>query len=116
MILSDKAKAEQLETLAQTIEKGSNNATFIFLNDSNEELAVLSLPKPAIKQINQTSIELYQTDAATVKQSGVAKTALLVNADSELIASLEIGIDVVMSSSELVAGGTLMLDSILLTM
>lgn len=115
----------QLQALANYIDQGSVNATFVFYEDTkpaslaitaNEaaKLVVLTLPKPCFKKLNLDSIELNQTDAGVVIKAGVAVWARLFNGEGNAVADFEVGIDIKLANQNLVIGSTLMMNSIIL--
>ncbi|OTG87203.1 hypothetical protein [Acinetobacter sp. ANC 3832] len=119
------AALAQLQALANFIDKGSNSATFIFFNDSKPvdvtvvanssvKLVTLTLPKPCFKKLNSDSIELHQTDAATVIKTGTATWARLLNGDGDAVADFAVGTDIILANPSLIIGSTLMMNSIIL--
>lgn len=115
----------QLQALANYIDQGSVNATFVFYEDvkpaslaitANEaaKLVVLTLPKPCFKKLNADSIELNQTDAGVVTKTGTAVWARLFNGEGNAVADFEVGTDITLANQNLVIGSTLMMNSIIL--
>ena len=115
----------QLQALANFIDQGSSNAAFIFYNDSkpvdvtiaansSAKLVTLTLPKPCFKKLNSDSIELHQTDAATVIKTGTTTWARLLNGDGNAVADFTVGTDIILANSSLIIGSTLMMNSIIL--
>lgn len=115
----------QLQALANFLDQGSVNATFIFYDDTkpanvmvvvnnSAKLVTLTLPKPSIKQVNTDHIELNQTDAATVIKSGAAVWARLFNGEGKAVADFAVGSDITLANPNLVLGGTLMMNSLIL--
>lgn len=115
----------QLQALANFLDQGSANATFIFYNDAkpadvtvsannSARLVTLMLPKPSIKQVNTDHIELNQTDAATVIKSGAAVWARLFNGEGKAVADFAVGTDITLANPDLVLGSTLMMNSLIL--
>lgn len=115
----------QLQALANYIDQGSANATFIFFSDEKPEslaiaadeaakLVILTLPKPCFKKLNLDSIELHQTDAGTVTKTGIAVWARLFNGEGKAVADFEVGIDITLANLNLVIGSTLMMNSLIL--
>ena len=115
----------QLQALANYIDQGSVNATFVFYEDvkpaslaitANEaaKLVVLTLPKPGFKKLNADSIELNQTDAGVVTKTGTAVWARLFNGEGNAVADFEVGTDITLANQNLVIGSTLMMNSIIL--
>ena len=115
----------QLQALANYIDQGSANATFIFYSDEKPEslavaadeaakLVILTLPKPCFKKLNLGSIELHQTDAGTVIKAGIAVWARLFNGEGEVVADFEVGTDITLANPNLVIGSTLMMNLLIL--
>ncbi|MGB9190329.1 MULTISPECIES: hypothetical protein [unclassified Acinetobacter] len=115
----------QLQALANFLDQGSANATFIFYDDVKPvdvtqeanigaRLVTLTLPKPSIKQVNTDHIELNQTDAATVIKSGTAVWARLFSGDGKAVADFAVGPDITLTNPDLVLGSTLMMNSLIL--
>lgn len=115
----------QLQALTSFIDQGSVNATFIFYEDTKPasvtteavntaKLVTLTLPKPCFKKLNTDSVELHQTDAATVIKTGTATWARLFNGDGNVVADFEVGVDITLANPDLVLGSTLMMNSIIL--
>lgn len=115
----------QLQALANFLDQGSANATFVFYGDekpadvavaanNSARLVTLTLPKPSIKQVNTDHIELNQTDAATVIKSGTAAWARLLNGEGKAVADFAVGSDITLANPDLVLGSTLMMNSLIL--
>lgn len=115
----------QLQALANFLDQGSTNATFVFYDDekpavvavaanNSARLVTLTLPKPSIKQVHADSVELNQTDAATVIKSGAAVWARLFNGEGEAVADFAVGSDITLANPDLVLGSTLMMNSLIL--
>ena len=115
----------QLQALANFIDQGSSNATFVFYEDTkptdvtvaannSAKLVTLTLPKPCFKQLNTDSIELHQTDAATVIKTGTATWARLINGEGNAVADFAVGVDIILANPDLVLGSTLMMNSLIL--
>lgn len=115
----------QLQALANFLDQGSANATFVFYDDekpidvtvaadNNARLVTLTLPKSLIKQVHVDSIELNQTDAATVIKSGTAVWARLFNGEGKAVADFAVGSDITLANPDLVLGSTLMMNSLIL--
>lgn len=113
----------QLQALATFIDMGSNNATFIFYDDtkpasvnvaanSSAALVKLTFPKPCFKKLNADGIELNQTDAALVTKAGTAVWARLYNGSGDGVADFAVGTDITLATPSLVLGSTLMLNSV----
>lgn len=115
----------QLQALANFLDQGSLNATFIFYDNekpedvtqaanSSAKLVLLTLPKPSIKQVHTDYVELNQTDAATVIKSGTAIWARLFNGEGKAVADFAVGSDITLANPDLVLGSTLMMNSLIL--
>lgn len=115
----------QLQALANFLDQGSANATFVFYDDAkpadvtvaannSARLVTLTLPKPSLKKLNTDSIELNQTDAATVTKTGEAVWARLFNGEGKAVADFEVGTDITLANPNLVLGSTLMMNSLIL--
>lgn len=115
----------QLQALANYIDQGSANATFIFYSDEKPEslavaadeaakLVILTLPKPCFKKLNLDSIELHQSDAGTVTKAGIVVWARLLNGEGKAVADFEVGTDITLANPNLVIGSTLMMNSLIL--
>lgn len=115
----------QLQALANFLDQGSANATFIFYDyakpvnisvapNNSARLVTLTLPKPSIKQVNTDHIELNQTDAATILKSGTAVWARLFNGEGKAVADFAVGSDIMLANPDLVMGSTLMMNSLIL--
>lgn len=115
----------QLQALANFLDQGSANATFVFYDDAkpanvtvaannSARLVTLTLPKPSIKQVHADYVELNQTDAATVIKSGTAVWARLFNGEGKAVADFAVGSDITLANPNLVLGSTLMMNSLIL--
>lgn len=115
----------QLQALANFLDQGSANATFVFYDDAkpanvtvaannSARLVTLTLPKPSIKQVHTDYVELNQTDAATVIKSGTAVWARLFNGEGKAVADFAVGSDITLANPNLVLGSTLMMNSLIL--
>ncbi|WP_180179280.1 hypothetical protein [Acinetobacter sp. YH12041] len=115
----------QLQALANFLDQGSANATFVFYDDAkpadvtvaannNARLVTLTLPKPSIKQVHTDYVELNQTDAATVIKSGTAVWARLFNGEGKAVADLSVNTNIILANPGLVLGSTLMMNSLIL--
>jgi len=120
-----KASLAQLQALATFLDQGSSNASFVFYDDAKPasvavaanntaKLVILTLPKPCFKALHTDSIELNQTDAATVTKAGIATWARLLNGAGEAVADFTVGTDIELTNPELVLGSTLMMNSLIL--
>lgn len=116
----------QLQALATYIDQGSNNATFIFYDDSkpastlieaNElaKLVVLTLPKPCLQAVNSNSISLEPAESSTVIRTGAAIWARLFNGNGDVVADFSVGTDITLNSADMVLGGTVSISAITLT-
>lgn len=115
----------QLQALAEFLDSGSNNATFIFYDDSkpidttvaannSAKLVTLVLQKPCFKQLLSDGIELFPSDAATIIKTGTAIWARLYNGNGVIVADFAVGTDILLNNNDLVLGSSLTLDSIIL--
>ena len=120
-----KAGLAQLRALADFIDIGSGNASFVYYESAKPEstlvpaddmtkLATLTLPKPCFNRLNEDSIELKSTNDALALKSGTVVWARLLNADGEVVADFEMGVDIILNSYDIVMGATQRLDSIIL--
>ena len=120
-----KAGLAQLRALADFIDLGGGNASFVYYESAKPEnvlisaadsvkLATLTLPKPCFMRINENSIELKPTDDVLALKSGTVVWARLFNADGEVVADFEMGVDIILNSYDIVMGATQRLDSIIL--
>ncbi len=122
---SIKAGLAQLRALADFIDIGSGNASFVYYEsakpestlvpaDDKTKLATLTSPKPCFNRLNEDSIELNSTNDALALKSGTVVWARLLNADGEVVADFEMGVDIILNSYDIVMGATQRLDSIIL--
>lgn len=120
-----KAGLAQLRALADFIDLGSGNASFVYYESAKPEstlvpadditkLATLTLPKPCFKRLNEDSLELKPTNDILALKSGTVFWARLFNAGGEVVADFEMGVDIILNSYEIVLGATQRLDSIIL--
>ena len=120
-----KAGLAQLRALADFIDIGSGNASFVYYEsakpestlvsaDDTTKLATLTLPKPCFKRLNEDSLELKPTNDILALKSGAVVWARLFNADGEVVADFEMGVDIILNSYDIVMGATQRLDSIIL--
>lgn len=120
-----KASLAQLQALATYLDQGSSNASFVFYDDTKPasvsvvannaaKLVILTLPKPCLKTMHADRIELNQTDAAVVTKDGIATWARLLNGAGEPVADFTVGANITIANPELKAGGTLMMNSLIL--
>ncbi|NNP71240.1 hypothetical protein [Acinetobacter sp. Ac_5812] len=115
----------QLQALATFLDTGSNNATFIFYDntkpasvnvavDPAAKLVTLTFPKPCFKQLNADGIELKQTDAALVTKAGTAVWARIYNGNGDAVADFAVGAEITLAQPNLALGSTLMVNSFVL--
>jgi hypothetical protein len=115
----------QLQSLANFIDTGSNNATFVFYDNTkptstslaateSAKLVSIELPKPCFKQLLADGIELKETVGFTVIKTGTAIWARLYNGNGLVVADFSVGTDITMTNPNLVLGGTEKLDSFIL--
>ena len=120
-----KAGLAQLRALADFIDLGSGNASFVYYESAKPEstlvpaddmtkLATLTLPKPCFKRLNEDSLELKPTNDILALKSGTVVWARLFNASGEVVADFEMGVNIILNSYEIVMGATQRLDSIIL--
>lgn len=120
-----KAGLAQLRALADFIDIGGGNASFIYYEsvkpesvlisaDDSTKLATLTLPKPCFKRLNEDSIELKPTNDVLALKTGTVVWARLLNANGDAVADLEMGVDIILNSYDIVMGATQRLDSIIL--
>lgn len=113
----------QLQALANYIDQGSNNATFVFYDDTkpastsvavndSSKLVVLELPKPSLLSVNANSISLKPTEVGTVTKSGTAVWARLFNGNGLAVADFVVGTDIIPNTADMALGGTFTLGSI----
>ena len=118
------ASLAQLQALANFLDTGSENATFVFYDDTKPvdttiaandtaKLVTCTLPKPCFKQVLATGVELNPSDTATVIKTGTATWVRLYNGAGEAVAEFEVGVDLQMASTDLTIGGTLSMPSII---
>ena len=115
----------QLQALATFLDTGSNNATFIFYDNTKPvsvnvaadpvaKLVTLTFPKPCFKQLNVDGIELKQTDAALVTKAGTAVWARIYNGNGYAVADFAVGTEITLAQPNLALGSTLMVNSFVL--
>lgn len=120
-----KAGLAQLRALADFIDLGSGNASFVYYEsakpesvstpaDDTAKLVTLTLPKPCFKRMNEDSLELKPTNDVLALKTGTVVWARLLNANGDAVADLEMGVDIVLNSYDIVLGATQRLDSIIL--
>ena len=115
----------QLQALANFLDTGSSNATFLFYKGTkpanvtvaanpSDKLVTMNLPEPCFKQINADSIELYPTDTGTITQAGTATWARLYNGNGDAVADFAVGTEITLANPSLALGSTLIINSIVL--
>ena len=120
-----KAGLAQLQALADFIDLGSGNASFVYYEsakpesvsttaDDTAKLVTLTLPKPCFKRMNEDSLELKPTNDVLVFKSGTVVWARLLNANGDAVADFAMGTDIILNSYDIVMGATQRLDSIIL--
>ena len=120
---SVKARLGMIQAFANFMDSDNQSATVIFYEgvqptspgvaaDSDSALVILTFPKPCIKEITPTYVELHPTDAATVIKAGTATWARIFNGVGEVAADLTVGADISLANTNLVLGGTLSITSI----
>lgn len=125
VIPSLQASLAQLQSLANFIDTGSSNATFVFYDNTkpastsvaaieSAKLVSIELPKPCFKQLLTDGIELNATSSFTVIKTGTAIWARLFNGNGVVVADFAVGTDITMTNPNLVLGGTEKLDSFIL--
>lgn len=113
----------QLQALANFIDQGSSNATFVFYDDAKPtsvaiaavdaaKLVALELPKPSLLSVNADGISLNPTDSGTVVKSGTAVWARLFNGSGLAVADFSVGTDIILNSAAMVLGGTVTMSAI----
>ncbi|WP_312102065.1 hypothetical protein [Acinetobacter venetianus] len=125
VIPSIAASLAQLQALATFLDTGSNNATFVFYDDTkpasvsvaanpSAKLVTLTFPKPCFKQLNVDGIELNQTDAALVIKAGTAAWARIYSGNGDAVADFAVGTEITLAQPNLALGSTLMINSFVL--
>ena len=120
-----KAGLAQLRALADFIDSGSGNASFVYYESAKPEstltpaddiakLATLTLPKPCFSRLNEDSIELKPTNDVLALKTGTVVWARLFNANGDVVADFEMDADIVLNTYDIVMGATQRLDSIIL--
>ncbi|AWL28962.1 hypothetical protein DJ533_10495 [Acinetobacter defluvii] len=128
VIPSLNASLAQLKALADYIDLGSSNATFVFYDDAkptsvdinannSAKLLVLDLQKPCVKAISENNIELFPTNAGVATKSGIAKWARLFNGEGFAVVDVDVGagMDIVLDNHDIVIGSSVKLDVIYLS-
>lgn len=126
VIPSMAAGLAQLQALANFLDTGSSNATFIFYDDTKPDnvaiaannsaaLVTITLPKPCFKELKNSSVELFPSDVATVTKTGTAVWARLYNGNGDAVADFAVGTDITMTNSSLILGASLTMNSIILS-
>lgn len=122
---SMKAGLAQLRALADFIDLGSGNASFVYYEsakpesvsspaDDTAKLVTLTLPKPCFKRMNEDSIELKPTNDVLALKTGTVVWVRLLNANGDAVADFAMGTDIILNSYDIVMGATQRLDSIIL--
>lgn len=120
-----KAGLAQLRALADFIDIGSGQASFVYYEsvkpesvvisaDDSTKLATLTLPKPCFKRLNEDSIELNPTNDVLALKTGTVVWARLFNANGDAVADFAMGVDIILNSYDILLGATQHLDSIIL--
>jgi len=120
---SVKARLAMIQAFSEFMDSGSQSATVIFYEgvqpaspaivaNANSALVTLTFPEPCIKETTATYVELHPTDTATVIKTGTATWARIYNGAGEVAADLAVGTDITLANTNLVAGGTLSIQSI----
>lgn len=120
---SVKAKLAMMQEFAKFMDNGSQSATVIFYEsaqpaspavaaDPTKALVTLTLPKPCIKEVTTSYVELHPSDTATVIKTGTATWARIFNGAGEVAADLTVGTDISLANTNLALGGTLSITSI----
>lgn len=120
-----KAGLAQLRALADFIDIGSGQASFVYYDsvkpesvvisaDDSTKLATLTLPKPCFKRLNEDSIELKSTNDVLALKTGTVVWARLFNANGDAVADFAMGVDIILNSYDILLGATQRLDSIIL--
>jgi hypothetical protein len=115
----------QLQALANFIDQGRGNATFVFYEDEkptstliepneSKKLVVLNLPNPSFKRMLLDGNELFPTSSEIVLKTGIAVWARLFSANGDVVADFQMGTDIILNNYELVMGSKQTLDSIIL--
>ncbi|MCY6411183.1 hypothetical protein QTA56_03395 [Acinetobacter sp. VNH17] len=115
----------QLQALANFLDQGSGNATFVYFDstkpanvgiasDPAAKLVMLNLPKPCFKALLVDGIELHPTDTGMAINAGVVKWTRLYNGAGVAVADFSMGIDIILNSYDIALGSFQQLDSIIL--
>lgn len=114
-----------LQAIANFLDQGSGNATFIYFDsvkpanvnvaaDPSAKLVTLNLPEPCFKELLADGIELYPTDTGLAIKAGVVKWARLYNGAGAAICDFAMGTDIILNSYDIALGSSQKLDSIIL--
>ena len=114
-----------LQAIANFLDQGSGNATFIYYDstkpanvgvaaDPTARLVTLNLPEPCFKSLLADGIELYPTDTGMAIKAGVAQWARLYNGAGAAVADFAMGTDIILNSYDIALGSSQKLDSIIL--
>ena len=116
-------KMAMLQAMAANLDQGEEHATMVYYDsvrppsvevavDPSARLVTLTLPKPCVKQVNENSIELYPSNAVMAIKTATATWARLYNAAGQAVIDLDIGVEILLDSYEIVLGSTQQLDAI----
>jgi hypothetical protein len=114
-----------LQAIANFLDQGSGNATFIYYDstkpanvgiaaDPTARLVTLNLPEPCFKSLLTDGIELYPTNTGLAIKAGIAKWARLYNGAGVAVADFAMGTDIILNSYDIALGSSQKLDSIIL--
>lgn len=114
-----------LQAIANFLDQGSGNATFIYYDstkpanigvaaDPAAKLVTLNLPEPCFKALLSDGIELYPTDTGMAIKAGIAQWARLYNDAGAAVADFAMGTDIILNSYDIALGSSQKLDSIIL--
>lgn len=118
----------QLQALANYIDQGSSNATFVFYDDTkptdttiaandSAKLVVMELQKPSFLTVNTDSISLRPSETGMVIKTGTAVWARLFNGGGDVVADFTIGTtgtDIILADASLALGSNISISSITL--
>lgn len=118
----------QLQALANFIDQGSANATFVFYDDTkpinttinvndSAKLVVIELQKPSLLTVNADSISLKPSNAGMVVKAGTAIWTRLFNGNGDAVADFTIGTaeaDIILANVNLAIGSNVSISSITL--
>lgn len=126
--ISKSAGILALQAHANFLDSGSGSAYFVYYSNIKpasietaanpaNELCILLLPEPCIKQVLTDGIELHPTDTVLAAKAGTAVWARLYNGNDEPYADFTIGTssaDIILNSVDITLGSSQKLDSIIL--